>query len=98
MSACGTSRHSAACPLLEQERTFRDGGDVANDPGCVKTHTSAKCRKYNSVSRLGDAVRRCALTPEYGISPKFFYALAALRSFCTAKTHGGHVAVGGTIA
>jgi hypothetical protein len=20
----------------------------ANDPGCVKTHTSEKCRKYNS--------------------------------------------------
>src|SRR5262249_30220768 len=24
---------------------------VTNDPGCVKTHTSAKCRKYNSPTR-----------------------------------------------
>ena len=23
----------------------------ANDPGCVKTHTSEKCRKYNSPTR-----------------------------------------------
>jgi hypothetical protein len=32
MSARGTSRHSAACRRLEQKRTCRDGGDVANDP------------------------------------------------------------------
>jgi hypothetical protein len=24
------------------------GRFVANDPGCVKTHTSVKCKKYNS--------------------------------------------------
>ena len=39
-------------PQLRVERTKRGhrGGDV-NDPGCVKTHTSAKCGKYNSPTR-----------------------------------------------
>ena len=36
---------------LGANRTRWDGGIDENDPGCVKTHTSSKCEKYNSPAR-----------------------------------------------
>src|ERR1051326_7000088 len=44
-------------------RTCRDRENDVNDPGCVKTHTSAKCGKYNSPMRLRAARRQYDLTP-----------------------------------
>src|SRR5262249_21066299 len=50
--------HEASDPSLIPDRRFRSEADiadrpasisaVADDPGCVKTHTAAKCRKNNS--------------------------------------------------
>src|SRR4051812_25414927 len=40
------------CPVLRQERTQLGQTAMSHfDPGCVKTHTSAKCGKYNSPTR-----------------------------------------------
>jgi hypothetical protein len=37
------------CPKFGVKQTYRSiDGNVAIDPGCVKTHTSAKCGKYDS--------------------------------------------------
>jgi hypothetical protein len=36
------------------------------DPGCVKTHTSAKCRKYDSLTRCrAVSTRRARRPPEF---------------------------------
>src|SRR5436305_13939828 len=35
----------------------------ATDPGCVKTHTSAKCRKYHSLTRHRTSRRQLPSTP-----------------------------------
>ena len=62
----------------------------AYDPGCVKTHTSAKCRKHNSLTRhrvvraqydLALRVRNCL---------RCFYARGRRWSFHTTKTHLRH--------
>jgi hypothetical protein len=43
-----SSVYITTCPQLAKaaERAADEGAGF--DPGCVKTHTSAKCRKYNS--------------------------------------------------
>src|ERR1700732_4940214 len=62
----------------------------AFDLGCVKTHTSPKCRKYGSL------IRYRALGAQYdsallmAIAPGSFHALGNCWSFHTAKTHLGH--------
>ena len=58
MSAFGTSRHP---PQRNKNGRYRGknghrlelacGASVAIDPACVKTHTSEKYRKYNSLRR-----------------------------------------------
>jgi hypothetical protein len=63
---------------------------VANDPGCVKTHTSAKCRKDNSPTRGRTPRVQYDLTLRYGITPRCFYVRGAYRSFHTTKTQSGH--------
>jgi hypothetical protein len=63
---------------------------VEIDLACVKTHTSAKCKKYNS------PVRRCAARPQHDLtlttrnSSEIFYARGRRSSFHTAKTQSGH--------
>jgi hypothetical protein len=65
-------------------------GMTESDLACVKTHTSAKCKKYNS------PVRRCAARPQHDLtlttrnSSEIFYARSRRSSFHTAKTHFGH--------
>ena len=62
----------------------------ASDPGCVKTHTLKKCRKYNSPTRHPSACRKNHQFSGRAISPKCFYARSGRWSFYTAKTHFGH--------
>src|SRR5262249_7065473 len=53
------------------ERTCgRDGRNDANDPGCVKTNTSAKCRKNNSPTRYRAESAQDDLAPLCAISPR----------------------------
>jgi hypothetical protein len=61
-----------------------------SDPGCVKTHTSAKCRKCNSPTQHRAAYAQHDLTPRCAISSRCFYVRDGCRSFHTAKTHTGH--------
>jgi hypothetical protein len=63
---------------------------VANDPGCVKTHTVAKCRKDNSPGRHQASRVQYDLTLRYAIPSRSFYARSKGWSFYTAKTRTGH--------
>ena len=48
--AASTGRtHDRTRPMLHQrKKALVNQAPSTHDPGCVKTHTSAKCRKYNS--------------------------------------------------
>src|SRR5258706_10119825 len=61
----------------------------AFDPGCVKTHTVAKCRKNNSPGRHHASRVQYDLTLRYAIPSRSFYARSKGWSFYTAKTHSG---------
>src|SRR5262245_9169895 len=63
---------------------------VADDPGCVKTHTVAKCRKNNSPRRHHASRVQYDLTLRYAIPSRSFYARSKGWSFYTAKTLSGH--------
>src|SRR5262245_15182132 len=74
---------------------------VANDPGCVKTHTSAKCRKHNSPARHRTWRVQYDLTLRDAIARRYFYAWRDRWSFRTAKTQrvtGPHPPNGGRAA
>jgi hypothetical protein len=60
------------------------------DPGCVKTHTSAKCIKYNSPTRHRSVYAQYDLTLRRAIPSRLFYARGERWSFYTAKTHMRH--------
>jgi hypothetical protein len=60
------------------------------DPGCVKTHTVAKCRKNNSPGRHHASRVQYDLTLRYAIPSRSFYARSKGWSFYTAKTHSRH--------
>src|SRR6266478_6914692 len=77
----GNGRMSA----LGANRTRRDGGNDVNDPGCVKTHTSAKCRKHNSPARHRTSRVQYNLTLRDAIDQRYFYVWRARWSFRTAK-------------
>jgi hypothetical protein len=61
----------------------------AIDPACVKTHTIAKCRKYNSPTRYRTSCAQHDSTPWCVISSRCFYVRGGRWSFRTAKTHLG---------
>src|SRR6266478_7620259 len=61
-----------------------------SDPGCVKTHTVAKCRNNNSPGRHHASRVQYDLTLRYAIPSRSFYARSKGWSFYTAKTHSGH--------
>src|SRR5262249_33214110 len=46
----------------------------ADDPGCVKTHTAAKCRKNNSPGRHHASRVQYDLALSYAIPSRSFYA------------------------
>jgi len=60
------------------------------DPGCVKTHTSAKRRKHNSPARHRTWRVQYDLTLRDAIHQKYFYVWRERWSFRTAKTQSGH--------
>src|SRR5260370_29389675 len=63
----------------------------ATDPGCVKTHTSAKCRKNNSPTRHRTPRVQYDLTLRDAIDQRrYFYVRRERWSFRTAKTHLRH--------
>src|SRR6266478_3490207 len=61
-----------------------------SDPGCVKTHTVAKCRNNNSPGRHHASRVQYDLTLRYAIPSRSFYARSEGWSFYTAKTLSGH--------
>jgi hypothetical protein len=62
----------------------------ANDRPCVKTHTSAKCRKHNSPARHRTSRVQYDLTLRDAIARRYFYVWRVRWSFRTAKTHSRH--------
>jgi hypothetical protein len=81
----GSDRREADMP-----RASGPCGSDQNDPGCVKTHTVAKCRKNNSPGRHHASRVQYDLTLRYAIPSRSFYARCKGWSFHTAKTHSGH--------
>jgi hypothetical protein len=62
---------------------------AAFDPGCVKTHTSEKCRKNNSPTMHPTSRVQYDLTLRNPIARRCFYVRGKRWSFHTAKTHSG---------
>src|SRR5205823_10911223 len=58
-----------------------------SDRRCVKTHTSAKCRKHNSPARHRTSRVQHDLTLRDAIARRYFYVRRDRWSFRTAKTH-----------
>src|SRR5947209_1514404 len=58
----------------------------ATDPGCVKTHTSAKCRKNSSPTSHRISRVQYGLTLTNAIALRYFYVWRKAWSFYTAKT------------
>src|SRR5258706_9241891 len=65
-------------------------GTAESDRACVKTHTSAKCRKHNSPARHRTSLVQYDLTPTDSIAQRYFYVWRDRWSFRTAKTHLCH--------
>jgi hypothetical protein len=94
MTASGTFPDILAAPTNVRygvNRTWQNAATMSLiDLGCVKTHTSPKCRKYGSL------IRYRALGAQYdsallmAIAPGSFHALGNCWSFHTAKTRSGH--------
>src|SRR5260221_9028983 len=61
----------------------------ADDPACVKTRTSAKCRKHNSPTRHRTSRVQYVLTLRDAIARRYFYVWRDRWSFRTAKTRNG---------
>src|SRR5260221_5475789 len=59
---------------------------AAFDRACVKTHTSAKCRKHNSPARHRTSLVQYDLTPTDAIAQRYFYVWRDRSSFRTAKS------------
>src|SRR6266511_3422550 len=59
---------------------------AAFDPGCVKTHTSAKCGKYNSPRRFRSARAQHDLTLMMRNFSEMFYARGGRGSFHTTSS------------
>jgi hypothetical protein len=62
----------------------------AFDPGCVKTHTSTKCGKYNSPTGHRAVCVQYDLTLMMRNLSEMFYARGGRWSFYTTKTLTGH--------
>ena len=70
------------------------GAPGAHDPGCVKTHTLAKCEKYNSPIRCRAEGAQHDLTLTARNSSEICYACGDRVGFYAAKTHTGHRRIG----
>jgi hypothetical protein len=67
---------------------------TAVDLGCVKTHTSAKCGKYNSPSNCRAVCVQYDLALIICNAFEIFYARSERGRFYTAKTHSRHMLPG----
>ena len=77
------------------ERTQRGHAAMAeSDRPCVKTHTSAKCRKHNSPARHRTSRVQYDLTLRDAIARRYFYVWRDRWSFRTAKTRSRRRSVG----
>src|SRR5262245_38077335 len=83
--------------IASSQIDFRFRGDSGRaaemtefDRPCVKTHTSAKCRKHNSPARHRTSRVQYDLTLRDAIAQRYFYVWRDRRSFRTAKTRFGH--------
>ena len=90
MALNGRAGSQQVCPLLKVDRPCHCATVTSQfDLACVKTHTSAKCKKYNSPAR------RCAARPQHDLtlttrnSSEIFYARGGRLSFYTTKTLSG---------
>jgi hypothetical protein len=82
----------SVCPLLDQADMARSIVliiSAAFDPGCVKTHTSAKCKKCNSPVRHWPIWTQRDSTLTTRNRSQIFYARDRYGSFYTAKTPSG---------
>src|SRR5262245_44721640 len=81
--------------VADEASDFRLGGQsrldasvartAAFDPACVKTHTSAKCRKYNSPTRYRTSCTQHDSTPCCAISSRCFYVRAGAGVFAQPR-------------
>src|SRR5262245_62025612 len=91
MALLGPRDMSDLSPQSGPKRTLRRHRRMTGrDPGCVKTHTVAKCRKNNSPGRHYASRVQYDLTLRCAIPSRSFYARSEGWSFYTAKTHSGH--------
>jgi hypothetical protein len=90
-TAAQTGRtHDRTRPMLhKRQKVLAKAAPSTHDPGCVKTHTVAKCRKNNSPGRHHASRVQYDLTLRYAIPSRSFYARSKGWSFYTAKTHNG---------
>jgi len=88
LQQCGTAV-AFGCEA-DMHRQPKPAESVENDLGCVKTHTSAKCGKYSSLTghRTGSAQYDLTLIMRNRF--EIFYARGGRWSFHTAKTHKRH--------
>src|SRR5262245_9078635 len=63
---------------------------AVHDRPCVKTHTSAKCRKHNSPARHRTSRVQYDLTLRDAIARRYFHVWRDRWSFRTAKTRSRH--------
>src|SRR6266536_2901709 len=91
MALFGRASRAKQCPVSGVKQPCRRNAETAeSDPGCVKTHTSAKCRKHNSPARHRTSRVQYDLTLSDAIVRRYFYVWRDRWSFRTAKTHLGH--------
>src|SRR5262249_40571446 len=90
LALLGPREMSDLSPQSGPKRTLsRNRRMTECDPGCVKTHTVAKCRKNNSPGGHHASRVQYDLTLRYAIPSRSFYARSKGWSFYTAKTHFG---------
>src|SRR5258708_25472464 len=84
--------YAASGDTADIDRRLASIASDAFDPGCVKTHTVAKCRKNNSPGRHHASRVQYDLTLRYAIPSRSFYARSKGWSFYTApnRTFAGH--------
>src|SRR4029453_19652405 len=94
-----TSGHVRYSVALEGKADIARGMS-ASDPGCVKTHTSENCRKYNSPRRIAAACVQYVWTLPTRI-PWHIYARGGYLGFHTTKTRrqsASHIAAARPVA
>src|ERR1019366_4136045 len=88
LAQSGHSLRRKFCPLSDnngQRWILAGDGLSANDLGCVKTHTSEKCRKYNSPTWHPTVCPQHYQFSYRAISQKYFYARGGRATLSSKK-------------